>query len=169
MRRALLGLAALCACTPTLAFDVDTAGTAVVPGSPIPAVVNLPPNLGGFGNLDLTTQTGFYGAQSKDRITNARVERFTLRVLSPATQDLAFFTTVAFFIEAPGSPRVQFAHLQPVPAAAATDLTLDGGLDLTPYAKAPSITITASATGTAPKQDTRIEAAVTFRIDAAIF
>ena len=169
MRLVRIGLAALCACTPTLAFDVDAAGTAVVPGSPVPAVVTLPANLGGFGNLDLTTQTGFYGAQSKDRITDAHVERFTLRVLSPATQNLSFFTSVAFLIEAPGLPRVQFAHLQPMPAATATDLTLDGGLDLTPYAKAPTITITASATGTAPRQDTQIEAAVTFRIDAAIF
>ena len=170
MRRIPLGLAALlCACAPTLAFDVDAAGTALVPGSPLGGVLNLPADLGGFGNIDLSTQTGFYGAQSKDRITNARVERFTLRVLSPATQDLSFFTSAAFFIFAPGLPRVQFAHLSPFPAATAADLMLDGGVDLTPYAKASSITITATATGQAPMQDTKIEAAVTFRIDAAIF
>ena len=156
-------------CNPTISFDTSVKGTSQIPGSNLPGVLNVPATFAGLNNINIAQQSGFTNNNTdKDHIDHVRVKSITLVVTAPAGGDLSFLTKLAFSVSSQGLPTVEIGHQETFPAGQSTvAMTLDG-VDLAPYAKAASFSIGASGTGTAPRQDTTIEATMALTIDAHV-
>jgi hypothetical protein len=135
----------------------------------VTGVVPLTLPIPGLQNVNASNLQGFPSNQTaKDHIQSARAKKITIKVTSPTTQDLFFLSSLAFSISATGLPDKQFAHLAPFPHAPSADLTLDD-VDLAPYLKADSFSISTTASGTPPPQDTVVEADLVLGIEASVF
>ena len=172
MRTLALLVALCCAGCPGLgqvAFDVDSSGQSTVQGSPLGGVLPKPPAFGNFGDLSFNQSQDFANQNTnKDHIDSARVSKLTLKVTSPANGSLSFLSSIEFDIQAPNLPLVRIAEAASIPAGASSvELTLDN-VDIAPYAKADSFSITTKGTGTQPSQDTTIEADLTLHIVANV-
>jgi hypothetical protein len=169
MRPAALLLVALCACHPTIDFDLTQSATGTIPGSPLSGVVTLQLPLPGLQNVNTSNVQGFPSSRTaKDHIQSARAKKITLTVTSPAGRDLSFLSSAALSISATGQPSKQFAHLSPFPAATSADLQLDD-VELAPYLKADSFSITTDVTGTPQRQDVSLRADLDLGVTASIF
>jgi hypothetical protein len=169
MRRAALLLAVLCACHPTIDFDLTQSGTVNIPGSPFATPLALTLPIPGLQNVDTSNVQGFPSSRTaKDHIQSARAKKITLTVTSPAGRDLSFLSSVALSISATGQPAKQFAHLSPFPAAQSADLQLDD-VELAPYLKADSFSIVAAVTGTPQRTAVTIKADLDLGVTASIF
>jgi hypothetical protein len=172
MRRAALLLVVLCACHPTIDFDLTQSGTGTIPGvappiptAPVPITLVLPQ----LQNVDSTNLQGFPSSRTaKEHIQSARAKKITLTVTSPGGRDLSFLSSVALSISATGQPTRQFAHLSPFPAAQSADLQLDD-VELAPYLKADSFSIVAAVTGTPQRTAVTIKADFDLGVTASIF
>ena len=171
----LSGIAAACAaalvlsgCNPTISFDSTVKGTSQIPGSGLGSLSG-PLTLTGLNNINLSQQGNFTNNNTdKDHIDHVHVKSMTLVVTAPTPGDLSFLTKLAFTISADGLPTVEIAHQEVFPKGQSTvTMTLDGA-ELAPYAKAASFSIGATGTGTAPSQNTTIEATMTLTIDAHV-
>ena len=163
-----IGLAGLLACCSGLiGIDINASGTATVQGSALGSVLSLPAGFGGLTAINLSQESAFKNQNTdKDHITSCRVSKLTVKVNSPASQDLSFLTSIAFSISAPNLPKVRIAHVESIPAGAhSVDLTIDD-VQLGAYCKADTFSVTTDASGHAPPQDTTIEADLRLHIDA---
>jgi hypothetical protein len=170
MRRAALLLVVLCACHPTIDFDLTQSGTVNIPAS-LPGMPTLALTLPvpGLQNVDTSNVQGFPSSRTaKDHIQSARAKKITLTATSPQGQDLSFLSSVALSISAAGQPTKQFAHLSPFPAASSADLQLDD-VELAPYLKADSFSITTDVRGTAQTHPVSIRADLDLGVTASIF
>ncbi|TMB29673.1 MAG: hypothetical protein E6J62_15800 [Deltaproteobacteria bacterium] len=175
MRRTALAFGILlCACHPTIDFDLTQSATGTIPRVPPP--LPIPPGpvtltlpIPQLQNINSSNLQGFPSSQTaKDHIQSARAKKITLTVTSPAGRDLSFLTDVTLTISAPGQPTKQFAHLSPFPAATSADLQLDD-VDLAPYLKADAFSITPTVTGTPQRQDVAIKADLDLGVTASLF
>jgi hypothetical protein len=169
MRRLLaaVSVSVLCGCNPTINFDVTSSNSTQIPGF----FGSLPLNNVSYTTppIDIAQQTGFNSAQTaKDRIQSAHAKKLTLSVTAPPGADLSFLTSIAVQIAAQGLPAVEVAHLSPVPAAPSADLALDD-VDLAPYLKASSFTLTTTVSGTFPSRNTTVQGDLTVNLDASVF
>jgi len=159
----------LCACHPTIDFDLTESGTGTIPRAPvsIPLSGTLP--LPQLQNVNSSNLQGFPSSQTaKDHIQSARAKKITLTATSPAGQTLSFLSSVAFSITAPGQPTKQFAHLSPFPNTSSADLQLDD-VELAPYLKADSFSITTAVAGTSQTHDVQIKADLDLGVTANLF
>jgi hypothetical protein len=168
-RAALLSSLLLLGCHPTVDFDLTQSGSGTIPASPRP----LPEQSLTFAipqlqNVDPSNLKGFPGNTAKDHVQSAKAKKITLTVTDPAGQDLSFLSSVAFSISASGLPTVQVAHLSPFPAAPSADLQLDD-VELAPYLKADSFSITAAVTGTPQQRQITLQADLDVGVTATLF
>jgi hypothetical protein len=160
-------MSVLCACNPTVNFDVSSSSSTQIPG----ASVSFPLNNVSYTSapIDIAQASGFDSAQTaKDRIQSAHAKKLTLSVTSPSGANLSFLTSIAVQISAQGLSSVQVAHLSPVPAAPSADLVLDD-VDLAPYLKASSFTLTTTVSGNAPSKTTTVQGDFTVNVEASVF
>jgi len=159
----------LFACHPTIDFDLTQSGNVTIPGSPLATPVSLTLPIPGLQNVNASNVQGFPSSQTaKDHIQSARAKKITLTATSPQGQTLAFLSSVALSISAPGQPAKQFAHLSPFPAASSADLLLDD-VELAPYLKADSFSVTTAVQGTPQRQDVTIKADLDLGVTASLF
>jgi hypothetical protein len=161
----------LAGCNPTISFDTTLKGAAQVPGSSVPtSVISLPIDLG-LNNINIDQSANLKNSNTdKSHIDHARVKSLTLAVTNPTPGDISFLRTLKFSIAAPGQATKQIAHLETFPALPSAQMTVDV-VDLAPYLKADSFSITAEGTGTAPRappQNTTLEATMVLTIDAHV-
>jgi hypothetical protein len=168
-RAALVSGILLCACHPTIDFDLTRSGSLKIPGSPLSTPVSLTVPIPALQNVNVSDVQGFPNGQTaKDRIQSARAKKITLTVTAPQGQTLSFLTSVALSISAPGQPDKEVAHLSPFPAATTADLQLDD-LELAPYLKADTFTVTTAIQGTPQQRDVTIEADLDLGVTASVF
>jgi hypothetical protein len=155
-------------CNPTISFDTTVNGKAQIPGSPTPTgLVTLPINLG-LNNINIAQSANLQNNNTdKNHIDHVRVKSLTLTVTQPTPGDISFLRTVKFSVSAPNLPTKQIAHLDAFPAVASVQMQIDG-VDLAPYAKADSFSITADGSGVAPPTNTTLEATMVLTIDAHV-
>ena len=169
---ACVSLCALGGCSSLLSFDVNSSGTATIQGGGILGNA-LGGGFAGFNNFNVSQSQDFRNQNTnKDHISECRVTKLTLKVLKPvppaAGSDLSFLTQIDFFIAAPNLVRVHIAGAKNLPPGQSTvDLTLDN-IDIAPYAKSDTFSITTDAQGRAPGTDTSIEADITLNIHASL-
>jgi hypothetical protein len=169
MRQASLLLVVLCACHPTIDFDLTQSGTINIPASQFAAPLALTLPVPGLQNVDTSNVQGFPSSRTaKDHVQSARAKKITLTVTSPGSRDLSFLSSVALSISATGQPTKQFAHLSPFPAATSADLQLDD-VELAPYLKADSFSIATAVTGTAQRSAVTIRADLDLGVTASVF
>ncbi len=137
----------LCGCSSLLSFDVTSSGTATIQGAPGGGLLgNALGRFGGFDKFNLS-----------------------LKPAPPAAgSDLSFLQQIDFFISAPGLAQIHIAGAKNLAVGQSTvELTLDK-VDIAPYAKSDTFSITTVALGHAPGSDTMIEADITLNIHASL-
>lgn len=169
---ALLGLAVglLClpGCAPTVAFDVDVSGQTTVQRGTLLEELLEQFSFGAFMNMDVSSTSEFENNQAeKDRVVEARLVGATLTITAPEGQDFDFIDEITFFVEAPGQPEREVAS-KAVPRGVDTfQLDLED-VDLAPYVRAETMSVTTEVTGRRPDEDTTIRADLVFHIVAAL-
>lgn len=159
---------AVTACGP-VPFSTQVKGEAVVTGSPLGALFNTFPQLGGFANLDFDQNQDFKNNDAtRAHVKTMRVTALTLRVVSPPEQDFSFLESIEFAVKS-GDLEQKVASRTGISSLPQTKpnptLTLDVvDAELAAFVHAPSMTIISRGSGHQPPQDTRLEATVTFSV-----
>jgi len=127
----------------------------------------------GFGNLasfDITQSQEFKNQGIKrEQINSLKLRSLTLTITQPANgQDFTFLDNLAFFVEASGLPKKEIARGGPFSAGATTVALAVLDVELAPYATAPSMTFTTTASGRKPKSATTLEAKVVLDADVNV-
>ncbi|MCA1825320.1 MAG: hypothetical protein ABR567_06855 [Myxococcales bacterium] len=150
-------------------FDVDSTGRSTIQGSAAGGLLPAFPGFTGFGSMSFSQdQTFSNNNTNKDHVSSCRTKKLTLKIVSPTGANLSFISAIEFHIQAPNLPDVKIAELSPIPAGATiVELNLDD-VELAPYAKADSFSITTKGTASVPPQDTTIEADLTLHIVANV-
>lgn len=151
-------------------FKVQESGETVVEQGTV-----LEQLVGGLGFADFVqfdiAQTEEFQNQGakKSQIDSIYLTLLRLEITDPPSgQDLTFVESVEFYVEAEGLDRVRVASGGPFEAGqTVTDLDLDG-VDLAPYATAPSMDITTEVTGHRPANDTTIEGTIELLVDVNV-
>jgi hypothetical protein len=166
-----LALAAAAFATLTCGSDLDNVevesdGRAMIPAGSV--VDQLLGDLAftGFDDIDVSQSQELENqGYTEDQIDSVHLESITLTISAPAGGDFDFLDQIAFFVEAEGEERVEIARLSPVPAGQ-TELDVPvADVELLPYVVAPAMTVTTEATGSAPDQDTTVDAHLVFDVD----
>lgn len=149
-------------------IDVSAEGETTIPGSPLGGLLGSLSFLG-FEGIDISESQEFQNqGYTKDQIDSVRVKVFTLSVTSPDDGNFDFLSKVSFFAESPGLPRVEIAQLDPIPDGQEVLEMVLLDVELREYAVAETMTITTTATGTSPTNDTTIKAVVLLDIDVDV-
>jgi hypothetical protein len=169
MRPALILLcgALLVGCEPAVEFDVDVDGEAVVQrGTALETLLGSFPVFDSFVAFDVSDTREFENHQTtKDHVREARITRITLSVVDPEDATFDFLDEITFFVESPQHPKEQVAT-KAVPSGARTvDLELRD-IDVAPYVKDETFSVTTSASGRRPSQDVTVGAHMRLRIRA---
>jgi hypothetical protein len=168
----LLALTLLAACHGGPAFDVTAKADSTVPGSPLGALISDLPLGASFTNFDLSQTQDFKNqGVTKTEVSSVKVTSLELQITSPNSQDFSFLDSLDFYATAQGLPQVRVAHKEGISSlglkAPNPTLVMDlDGAELQPYVTAASMSLTTSANGHQPGQDTDIEATVVFHVTA---
>lgn len=176
MRRALstmkaltLGAVALFAlgCEPAVEFDVEVTGETVIEGSTgLGSVLSGLPGFDNFVAFDIEDTREFENHDTtKEHVQSARITLVRLSVVSPEDATFDFLNEITFFVESPNHPKVQVAT-KAVPNGANTiDLDL-ADVDVAPYVKDETFSVTTTANGRNPSEDVTVKADMTVRVVA---
>lgn len=148
--------------------DITRTATGTVIGAPGAA----PLTGGSFGGLGLMLDEAALRQNGIDPGDVDSAKLVGLRLTATrGTSFEAWLDAVSFFLEAPGLPRVRVAQTSGVRSLPAGTTTLElsaAGVDLKPYALAPSRTVDVEVTGTQPPVDTTIQATATIRVNVNV-
>ena len=162
----LLGIIGLTTCAGLDNINIDVQGETTIPKRTL--VDDLIGELAfiGFDGIDITQSQRFQNeGYTKDQIDSVRLAGFQLRVESPESGNFDFLESISFFVEAEGQPRVKIAEFDPIPdGKKELDLQIED-VELRPYIVAPSVTITTSASGLRPEEETKVIADLVFNVD----
>jgi hypothetical protein len=170
LRRAtsLAVITALSTCASLTHIDVQSDGKATIPGATLIDKLLGPLDFAGFDSIDFSEELENQGA-TKDQVNSVHLQTFTLSVDTPAAGNFDFLSSVTFFAESDGLPRVKIASISAIPKGAQKlELVVDEAVDLEPYVVAPSMKISGSAEGSKPDQDTGVSAHVVLDVDVHI-
>ncbi len=149
-------------------IDVRAEGETTIEGSVLGSILGQI-RFAGFNGIDISESQNFQNAgYTKDQIDSARLKVFTLTVRSPADGNFDFVSSLAFFAESEGLPRVEIARMEEVPRGVGVLELEILDVELVDYAAAESMTITTTATGTSPEEDTTIFAEVVLDVDVNV-
>lgn len=174
MRRFLQGflvsgaLTLFAACAPTVSFDVDINTETVVESGTLVEGLLEQMRFGDLVSMDVSSTEEFQNNQAeKERVIEARLREARLLIAAPKGQTFDFIDEIAFFVGAPGQPRERVAHKVVPDGIDAFDLELDD-VDLAPYVRAESLSLTTDVTGRRPAQDTTVAVRLVLHIVAAV-
>lgn len=156
---------ALLACARLLTVHIEQQASTVVEGAGALGVLLDALAFTGFTELDVTVDQELANqGVSDEEIDAAYLTAFTLS--TPDGDDLSFLDTFEVYVAADDLDRVRIAHQDDFPEGApSVDLVLDD-VDLAPYIVAPSMTITTEVSGTAPMEDTTVDADIALDVEA---
>jgi hypothetical protein len=122
---------------------------------------------GEFTDLDITSRDVVQnqGVEPGD-INEVRLTELVLTATAPEDADLAFISSLDFYVEADGLPQERVASQDDFPEGQATVPLALEDIDLTDYAVQPSMTLTTEVSGGRPEVDTTVLAEFTLRIRA---
>ena len=176
MTRALFGLllAFVTGCGP-ITFTATLSGEGTVAGSPLGALLNVFPSIGGFANIDFAQNQDFQNNKTtREMVRSVKVKSLVARIKNPAAAKLDFIDSLEFTAKAAGQADLVFAKKEGIPAAATmppnSTVTFDVvDVDLSSYVKQPAMTLELSGKGRQPPQDTTLEVTVQLQVGAAPF
>jgi hypothetical protein len=160
----------MCALAPLgcglIQFDVPVEGDSQVPGCTGLTCVLVQLGFTQFSSLDLSQSQQWQNNQAnKDKVSSAILTAASLDVTVPDGGDISFLQSLQFFVAAPDAGTVLIAEGHSFPAGQPhVDLTAHPEVELAPYVKADSMTITSNVSGQQPAQNTTVHAKVNFHI-----
>lgn len=158
-----LSLVGLSACGP-ITFTAGLKGEATLAGSPLGNLLSVFPQVGNFSNLDFNQNQDFKNNNAaRERVKSMTVTSFTIRISSPNNQDFDFLDSLEFFAKTDGQPEAKIAGKLNISSlnlvAPNPTLVMDlEPVDLSPYVRASTMSITVKGTGRQPPQDTTLAA-----------
>jgi hypothetical protein len=164
---------ALTACGP-ITFDTQLSGQGTVAGSPLGALLDRFPTIGGLANIDFGQNQDFQSNKvTRDKVRSVKVTSLVARITSPSSADFGFIDSLELTAKAEGQPDVVFAKKENIPQTATrppdASVTFDLlDVELAPYVRAPSTTLSLTGRGRQPAQDTTLEVTVKLRVGAAV-
>ena len=175
MTRLLLptALLALTGCGP-INFIAKLNGDATLQGSALGNLLSVFPQVSSFSNLDFDSNQDFKNNQTtRTHVKTMRATRFSLRISSPDTQDFDFLDSLEFYAAADGVPEQKVAGKSNIRSLnlAAPNPTLNLDLeqvDLAPFLRAPTMSLTVRGTGRQPPQDTTLRADAEFIVGVGL-
>lgn len=150
-------------CDTLLRITVEESGTTVIEaGTPLETFLG-DFGFGDFTDLDITAAEELQnqGVQPGD-ISTVTVETFTLRSIDGA--DLSFLDDVTVWVEAPDLERVTIATASDFPAGTTEVAFTLEDVDLADYVVSEAMTIGTDVTGSRPREQTTIEAAIALSV-----
>jgi hypothetical protein len=168
----LLCLLWLSACGP-ITFTTGLQGDAQLPGSPLGSLLSVFPQVGNFTNLDFGQNQDFKNNNAaRERVKSMTLTSFTLRISAPNDQDFSFLDSLEFFAKADGQ-EAKIAGKTNIRAldlmAPNPTLVLDvETVDLSPFVRAASMSITVKGTGRQPAKDTTLSADAKFLVGVGL-
>lgn len=158
----------LTGCSSVDNFDVPIDAKATIPAATILDQLLDPLSFGGLDSIDLSQDLENQGVAKSD-VDSVHLQTFSLAIEAPAGQTFDFMDAVSFSVETEGQPKAVVAKLDPVPKGATKiELGVESGLELAPYAIAPSMRMTTSVVGKRPMQQTTIAAHLVLDIDVNV-
>lgn len=146
--------------------EVESEGRAMIPGGTVIDQLLGDLAFSGFDDIDVSQSQELENqGYTEEQIDSVRLDSLTLTVSAPAGGDFDFLESIAFFVEAEGEERVEIARLSPVPDGQTSLDVPVADVELLPYAVAESMTVTTEATGSAPDEDTTVDAHLVFDVD----
>jgi len=163
-----LALAALTTCDNLDNFEVTVGGKGVVPAGNLVDELIAAVDFGSFESIDLSTDLKNQGV-TKDDVDSVKIIAFKLRIEAPPGATFDFLTSVSFYAETAGQPKVRIARIDSVPPGA-TELTLtvEPDVELKPYVVAPKMRFSGDVSGKRPMQETTIAAEVVLDVDVTV-
>lgn len=152
-------------CVPTIEFDVPISDEAVIESGTV-----LEQLLSGFGfedlvSMDLSQTNAFENNDvRKAQVEEARLTQLTLTTTAPDGATFDFLDSIAFSVAAPELPDELVAS-KTVGDVASFDCDLED-VDLAPYVRAESFSLTTDVDGRRPDEDTTVQAQLVFHIVA---
>lgn len=151
-------------------FDVTVQGETTIAGEESAKLLGSLPPIGSLASFDFGDKEDFKSEGiSKGRIESVRVQRVSVRVVSPSSQSLAFLDFIQCFVHA-GEEEELLAEAQDIPSRAPMppELELDSedSLELKPFALSPQMGLRIRGQGRTPPQDTTLRATFIFRVTA---
>jgi hypothetical protein len=150
-------------------FDVRTQSrTTIEKGTAVEQLVGSL-GFGQFTNLDLAQSQEFRSNNVQKRhVASAKLKALTLSITAPQGQNFDFLESLTFFIESPGMPRRRLAH-QAIPRGA-TRLTFEPeDVELAPYVRADTMTITTEVRGRRPDRDTEVQCSLVLTVSTVLW
>jgi len=152
-------------------FDVTQSGSAAVAGGGITAgLLGTFPPVQGFNDFDFSQSQQFKNENAhKDHVSTAKLTSFELKIDAPANGDFGFLDSIAFYAEANGQ-KVRVAHKENIgalPSSSTLSLDLDD-VDLAPFVRADTMSITTAANGRQPVNDTHLTATAVFHVSVSL-
>ncbi len=150
-------------------FSTQVQGEAVIQGSALGQFFNVFPPLSGFSSLNFDQNQDFKNNDAtRAAVKSMKVTSFTMRIISPPSQDYAFLESLEFEVKS-GDLEQKIASKVGINAmglvAPYPTLKLDVvNVELAEFVRAPTMAIIARGTGHQPAQETRLEATVMFLV-----
>lgn len=155
----------------SVSFDVKAGGEATVQGGGIIGQFFSLPGLENFASFDISQTQDFKNqGVEKDHLDSVKVKSIVLKVKDPQNGNFNFIDKIQFFASLPNDDKskVEIASKESVPRDV-KEFSLDiKNVELLNYVTAPSMSITTSASGRSPAQDTKIEVNVVFDVTASL-
>ncbi len=163
----LLGGLALAGCAPAVELDVEVEGEAVVQGGGlVEQLLDAFPAFEGFTSFDIESSSELENNQTtKDHIREARLTLIRLSILGPEGATFDFLNEINFFVESPKHPKVQVATKSLPNGATTVDLEL-ADVELGPYVRDDTLSVTTTANGRRPSEDVTVRAEMTLHVVA---
>lgn len=160
-----LGLSVLClsalfaGCQPAVEFDVEVEGEAVVQaGSALEQLLGEFPAFDSFLSFDIADTQEFENHETtKAHVQEAYITLIRLSVVNPENATFDFLDEITFYVQSPNHPKEQVATKSVPNGANTVDLDLRD-IDVAPYVKDDTFSVTTAATGSRPSRDTTVRA-----------
>lgn len=156
------------ACNPTVEFDVPVSGDTTVPAGTVLEQVLDQFGFNAFTSMDISQSDQFkVNDVRKDQVTSTKLTKLTMTIKAPAGGNFDWLHKIQFEAAAANVSTQEVAH-HDVPTGVSTfNCDLDG-VDLAPYVKADSMSITTNANAQHPDSDTTVHVDASFHVTAQV-
>ena len=164
---AVFALVTASACNPTIDFEVPIEGEATIAGGGLVPGLLGSIGLGDLATLDLSNTQEFENNDvRKEQVVSTRLQRLSLTIVS-GDPDFNFLDSLSFSVQAPDLAKQRVASKLVPNDVVAFDLDRDD-IDIAPYVRADSISLTSDINGSQPATDTRIKIQLVFAVKAEV-
>jgi hypothetical protein len=169
LKAQLLGLLCLCGCDPQISFDVPVQSDAQVSGGTLLEQLVGGLGFGSLASFDLAQTAEFQNNDvRREQVVSTRLKSLKMTVLQPASVTFDFLDRILFRMGGPGLETKDVARKEEPGTVREMNLDLFD-VELAPYVKADSMSLTTDVSGRRPNEDATVRAEAVFVVTARVF